>query len=522
MAGTLVTALSSQQQATQDPNAMFKLAALFAIISIVVVYPTTSLLVEPIQIALISSLLASVLTILVYKFCNENEKSLTRRLRRIQKAVTNATSDVEKKPIRVWLDGCFDLCHVGHFNAWRQAKMNFGDILVVGINPDVEVLRYKGPPIYTQEERYVMAKACKWVDEVVENVPYVLDEEYLLTKVLSPDGFNCDIVTHGDDPCIAPDGSDVFAAPKKLGKYREYKRTEGVSTTDYIGRMLSLTKSHHNKDTIREIADTNNSDSEESEDESTTTENEKLRKIVQDGDSAINTGNFERVTAFMPTTRRLTQFATGKPKRPEQVTVFCDGTWDLFNPAHVDFLKAIHEYGQANNEDYYIIVGVYTDNVANALHGENYPILNLQERVLSALSCRYIDDLVIGSPYKLTREFIINLGIKKVFHGTINDTRPHLQAQIHNDQDLARINGVTHNPVTPPASPTAHSTSLDPYEYPRQHKMLIELKSPRNLTIKSIIQRVIAQKQAFEAKFEKKSKAEQQYRDTQTAHIQEL
>ena len=72
---------------------------------------------------------------------------------------------------RIYIDGCWDIMHSGHFNAIRQAKM-LGKTLVVGIHSDEEILRNKGMPVMCNEERIAMIKSCKWVDEVVENAPY--------------------------------------------------------------------------------------------------------------------------------------------------------------------------------------------------------------------------------------------------------------------------------------------------------------------------------------------------------------
>jgi bifunctional ADP-heptose synthase (sugar kinase/adenylyltransferase) len=36
----------------------------------------------------------------------------------------------------------------------------------------------------------------------------------------------------------------------------------------------------------------------------------------------------------------------------------------------------------------YLIVGVYGDVAVNSLKGDKFPILNLQERVLSVLGCK--------------------------------------------------------------------------------------------------------------------------------------
>lgn len=41
---------------------------------------------------------------------------------------------------------------------------------------------------------------------------------------------------------IPADGSDAYAYAKKIGRFRLIKRTEGVSSTDIVGRMLMCTR----------------------------------------------------------------------------------------------------------------------------------------------------------------------------------------------------------------------------------------------------------------------------------------
>lgn len=55
-----------------------------------------------------------------------------------------------------------------------------------------EISKHKGPPVFTQEERYKMVRAIKWVDEIVEGAPYVTTLETL-------DKFNCDFCVHGGE-----------------------------------------------------------------------------------------------------------------------------------------------------------------------------------------------------------------------------------------------------------------------------------------------------------------------------------
>ena len=77
-----------------------------------------------------------------------------------------------------------------------------------------------------------MVSAVKWVDEVIPDAPYAITEDFM--KKLF-DEYNIDYIIHGDDPCILPDGTDAYALAKKAGRYKQIKRTEGVSSTDIVG-----------------------------------------------------------------------------------------------------------------------------------------------------------------------------------------------------------------------------------------------------------------------------------------------
>jgi len=61
----------------------------------------------------------------------------------------------------------------------------------------------------------------------------------------SQDKLNCDFCVHGDDLATTPDGQDAYGKVKEAGRMKVIKRTEGISTTDLVGRLLLVTKSHH-------------------------------------------------------------------------------------------------------------------------------------------------------------------------------------------------------------------------------------------------------------------------------------
>lgn len=68
----------------------------------------------------------------------------------------------------VFTNGCFDLLHLGHVDYLERARA-LGDVLVVGLNTDDSVARFKGPerPIQDQISRARVMAALQAVDLVV-------------------------------------------------------------------------------------------------------------------------------------------------------------------------------------------------------------------------------------------------------------------------------------------------------------------------------------------------------------------
>ncbi len=51
--------------------------------------------------------------------------------------------------------------------AVRSQAKAVGDELVLGLVGESEILKNKGPPVMSNEERFVLVEAVKWVDEVI-------------------------------------------------------------------------------------------------------------------------------------------------------------------------------------------------------------------------------------------------------------------------------------------------------------------------------------------------------------------
>ena len=78
----------------------------------------------------------------------------------------------------IYMDGAFDMMHYGHMNAFRQGAA-LGTYLIVGVNSDASITVNKGQPVCNDDERLQCVAGCKFVDEVVTDVPYVMSPEYV-------------------------------------------------------------------------------------------------------------------------------------------------------------------------------------------------------------------------------------------------------------------------------------------------------------------------------------------------------
>ena len=132
--------------------------------------------------------------------------------------------------VRVWANGCFDVFHFGHANFLRQAK-EMGGYLIAGVHGDLDIAKNKAIPVIDESERAKIISSVKWVDEIQTGIPYGNVLETLNTHA-------CEFCVHGDDIAQDASGCDIYSECKKNGMFRECKRTEGISTTMIIDRIL--------------------------------------------------------------------------------------------------------------------------------------------------------------------------------------------------------------------------------------------------------------------------------------------
>ncbi|KAF0493536.1 choline-phosphate cytidylyltransferase [Gigaspora margarita] len=136
------------------------------------------------------------------------------------------------RPVRIYCDGIYDVFHFGHAKSLEQAKKSFPHVyLLVGVCDDETTNKKKGKTVLNERERAESLRHCKWVDEVIEHAPWIVDQEFL-------DKHNIDYVAHDDLPYASGDTDDVYAFVKEQGRFLPTQRTDGISTSDIITRIV--------------------------------------------------------------------------------------------------------------------------------------------------------------------------------------------------------------------------------------------------------------------------------------------
>uniref|UniRef100_A0A4W5MR06 choline-phosphate cytidylyltransferase n=1 Tax=Hucho hucho TaxID=62062 RepID=A0A4W5MR06_9TELE len=102
---------------------------------------------------------------------------------------------------------------------------------LVSVCSDDLTHKFKGFTVMNEDERYDAVSHCRYVDEVVRNAPWTLTPEFLSKHRI-------DFVAHDDIPYTSAGQDDVYKHIKEAGMFAPTQRTEGISTSDIITRIV--------------------------------------------------------------------------------------------------------------------------------------------------------------------------------------------------------------------------------------------------------------------------------------------
>ena len=123
---------------------------------------------------------------------------------------------------KVWINGCFDVLHYGHFKLIDYAK-SLGD-LVIGIDSDERIRQMKGDgrPFHTEGQRMFNLLQIEGVNKIL-----VFDSNDSLRKHLQE--YKPDIFVIGDEYMYKPIVGGEYAKEIKF-----FGKLDGFSTTKLL------------------------------------------------------------------------------------------------------------------------------------------------------------------------------------------------------------------------------------------------------------------------------------------------
>ena len=130
----------------------------------------------------------------------------------------------------IYIDGIFDLFHVGHLKSFKYIKNHYTDcFLLAGVISDSAATDYKRKPIINEQQRCEIIKSIKYVDAIIFPAPLIMNNEFLLN-------YKIDKVVHGFS-CEEDKKKQESFFKEIINNFEEIPYNSEISTTDIIDEI---------------------------------------------------------------------------------------------------------------------------------------------------------------------------------------------------------------------------------------------------------------------------------------------
>ncbi|XP_033129654.1 uncharacterized protein LOC103874581 isoform X2 [Brassica rapa] len=201
----------------------------------------------------------------------------------------------------------------------------------------------------------------------------------------------------------------------------------------------------------------------------------KMKKRLE---TSVTVGESHTLVSHFPTPPRI-KFSSGKGPGPDARVVYIAGAFDLFHAGHVGILRRARELGD------FLLVGI-------AKRGGHPPIMSMQERILSVGACRYVDEVIFGAPWEVSKITITFFGISLVVHGTVAE------------------------------SDNFQRKEENPYAVPISMGIFQILESPLNITTSTIMGRIVANHEAYQKRNLKKEASDDKQMEKEASYDKQM
>ena len=131
----------------------------------------------------------------------------------------------------VYMDGVFDLFHIGHVHAIEQCA-RLGNVVIIGVVGDTDAASYKRSPIISQHDRIAVIQSMKHVHQVICPCPLIVTLEFLQQH-------HIDLVVHGfANHNDMQKQLEFFRAPQEMNMFQQIDYYDKLSTTDIINKII--------------------------------------------------------------------------------------------------------------------------------------------------------------------------------------------------------------------------------------------------------------------------------------------